>query len=296
MPSRSYAYKVVDVFTETPFEGNPLAVFPDAGGLSDSEMQAVAGELNLSETSFVFPAGREGAAAALRIFTPRTEVPFAGHPTIGTAFALCRLGRIPADAAGFVLDERVGPVPVRLESTAPFRAWLRTPPIDFGPTYDAAACAAALGLAGDDLLDGAPVQTVSAGNPFLFVPLRTEAAVDRASLASGAIERAAPGVAANGVFVFTPRPGGAYSRMFAPMAGIVEDPATGSATGPLAAYLVAYGLCERREGLRLLSEQGVKMGRRSHVHAIIHLEGDALGSIEIGGSAVEVISGTVTLP
>ena len=295
MPARNYDYLVVDVFTETPFEGNPLAVFPDATGLGDAEMQTLARELNLSESSFVFPPERPEATARLRMFTPQVEVPFAGHPTIGTAFALVRLGRIPQGTPGFVLDERIGPVPVRLESSEPFLAWLRTPPIVFGPVFDAAACAAALGLEPSDLLEGAPAQAVSAGNPFLYVALGSEEAVDRAALDARAIERVAPGLGATGVFVFAVRPDGAYSRMFAPMSGVFEDPATGSATGPLAAYLVEYGLCARREGLRLVSEQGVKMRRRSLVHALLHFTGDALDQVEVGGSAVEVIRGSVSL-
>ncbi len=295
MPTRTYDYLGLDVFTGTAFEGNPLAVFPDARGLSDSEMQTLARELNLSESSFVFPPSTPELLADLRIFTPGVEVPFAGHPTIGTAFALCELGRVPADAAGFVLGERIGPVPVRLESREPFSAWLRTPPISFGPIYGRADCAAALGLSVDELLD-TPARAAGAGNPFLFVAARTPEAVDRAVPDVAAIERIAPGSAVTGIFVFAPSAGGAYSRMFAPLAGVPEDPATGSATGPLAAYMAEYGLCERREGLRLLNEQGVKMRRRSTIHALLHFSGGTLDHVEVGGSAVRVIRGSVTLP
>jgi trans-2,3-dihydro-3-hydroxyanthranilate isomerase len=296
MPDRVYKYVVVDVFTETPFEGNQLGVFPDAQGLDDATMQTLARELNLSETVFLLPPSLPGAAARVRIFTPGVEMDFAGHPTIGTAFALCALGRIPEGAAGFGLEENVGLVPIRLERRAdPFLAWLRTPPIAFGRVYDRAGCAAALGFGVDDLLPEVPVQVLSAGNPFLYVPLREPAQVDQAELDVRTLERVAPGFAASGVFVFARTPGGVYARMFAPMSGIREDPATGSATGPLAAYLVANGLIECREGLQFTSEQGTKMKRRSLIQVMLHTTNGKLESVEIGGSAVRVIEAAVSL-
>jgi trans-2,3-dihydro-3-hydroxyanthranilate isomerase len=296
MPARSYRYLVVDVFTEVAFRGNPLAVFPDASALSDDEMQTLARELNLSETSFILPAVKPGHAARVRIFTPNSEMEFAGHPTIGTAYVLSALGRIPPDATSFVLEENIGPVPIRLERRAdPFLAWLQTPPIRFEASYDRDACAEALGLGAGDLLGDYPAQVVSAGNPFLFVALRDPSAVDRAELDVRAIERAAPSFSANGVFVFAPVPAGVYARMFAPMSGIREDPATGSATGPLAAYLVEHGLIEKRDGLHFINEQGTKMQRRSLIHALLHVSGDTLQTVEIGGSVVGVIEATVEL-
>jgi trans-2,3-dihydro-3-hydroxyanthranilate isomerase len=260
-------------------------------------MQTLARELNLSETSFVFPAEAASSAARLRIFTPGMEIPFAGHPTIGTAYALVALGRIPEGAASFTLMENVGPIAIRLERrAAPFLAWLTTPAISFGATFERAAVASALGLRDDDLLAERPVQLVSAGNPFLYVPLRDAARVDRCELDARAIERILPGSTANGVFVFAPAPDGVYARMFAPMAGIREDPATGSATGPLGAYLVEYGLIEKREGVRFTNEQGVKMRRRSLIHGILHVRDGKLATVEVGGSAVEVIEASVTIP
>jgi trans-2,3-dihydro-3-hydroxyanthranilate isomerase len=259
-------------------------------------MQLLARELNLSETSFVFPAEDAASVARLRIFTPGIEVPFAGHPSIGTAYALVALGRIPDDATSFTLAENIGPVPIRLERrAAPFLAWLTTPPVSFGATFERAAAASALGLAEDDLLAERPVQLVSSGNPFLYVPLRDAAAVDRCELDARAAERMLPGSTANGVFVFAPAPDGVYARMFAPMAGIREDPATGSATGPLGAYLAEYGLIEKRDGLRFTNEQGVKMRRRSLIHGILHVHDGQLTAVEIGGSAVQVIEASVTI-
>jgi trans-2,3-dihydro-3-hydroxyanthranilate isomerase len=294
MSRRSYRYQVVDVFTDVPFEGNPLAVFPDAAGLSDEEMQTLARELNLSESSFVFPPADPRHAAKVRIFTPMAEMPFAGHPTIGTAYVITALGRIPDGAGSFVLEENVGPIALRLERRDPFLAWLTTPPISFEATYDAAGCAQALGLEPSDLLgDKYPAQVVSAGNPFLFVAFRDKAAVDRADLDVRSLEKVAPGFAANGVFFFAPTSEGVYARMFAPMSGIREDPATGSATGPLGAYLAHYGLIENRDGTRFVNEQGTKIKRRSLLHGILHVKDGALQTVEVGGGAVKVIDATV---
>jgi trans-2,3-dihydro-3-hydroxyanthranilate isomerase len=296
MASRSYRYQVVDVFTEVPFEGNPLAVFPDALGLDDNEMQMLARELNLSESSFVFSANDPKHAAKVRIFTPAAEMPFAGHPTVGTAYALCTLGRISAGATAFVLEENIGPISIRLERRDPFLAWLSTPPIRFAETYDAAGCAEALGLTATDLLgENYPAQVVSAGNPFLFVAFREKAAVDRADLDVRALERIAPGFGATGVFFFAPTKEGVYARMFAPMSGVREDPATGSATGPLGAYLARYGLIENRDGVHFVNEQGAKIKRRSFLHGILRIKDGSLQTVEVGGSAVKVIDATVTL-
>ena len=289
-----YAYTVVDVFTEVALAGNPLAVFADARGLDDVRMQAIARELNLSETSFIFPAQDRGNAARLRIFTPGAEVPFAGHPTLGTAFVLLAHGRIANSISSFVLEERIGLVPIRLERRAdPFLAWLTAPPISFGTTFDRAGAAHALGLESEDLLGDFPVRQLASGNAFVYIPLRDRASVDRAALNSAAMRRVC---GQSAVVVFTPAPGGAYTRMFAPDFGIIEDPATGSAMGPLAAYLFEYSLVERKDGLRLVSEQGRAMGRRSILHALLHVSDGVLSSVEVGGSAVAVAEATMRLP
>lgn len=290
----SYAYVVVDVFTEVALAGNPLAVFPDARGLDDAHMQAIARELNLSETSFIFPADDPTHIARLRIFTPGAEVPFAGHPTIGTVFVLLTQGRVPENARSFVLEERIGPVPIRLERRAhPFMAWLTAPPIVFGPTFDRAGAARALGLEPGDLLADFPVQQICSGNTFLYVPLRDRACVDRALLDPDAMRHLC---AQRAVVVFTPTESGAYTRMFAPDFGIIEDPATGSATGPLGAYFVEHGLVECKDGLRFVSEQGTKMGRRSILHVQLHVRDGVLAHVEVGGSAVAIVEATMQLP
>jgi trans-2,3-dihydro-3-hydroxyanthranilate isomerase len=264
-----------------------LAVFPDAVGLSPARMQAIARELNLSETTFVFPPER-GGLARVRIFTPQREMPFAGHPTIGTAFVLAVLDRIPLDVSTFSFEEGIGDVEVRIESRAnPFLAWLRTPPISFGRALDRAAVAEMVGLTEDDFLPDLPAQIVSAGNPFLYVPLRDAATVDRADLSLRALARLAPENEAVGVFFFTPHGATFYSRMLAPEAGVAEDPATGSATGPLGAYLARYGLIAKIDGATFTNEQGVQMKRRSLIRGVLKL--DIRGRLEtvfVGGSAV----------
>lgn len=295
--SRAYRYSVVDVFTKAPLEGNPVAVFLEGDDLSDREMQAIARELNLSETVFVFPPSRADCVARLRIFTPAAEMPFAGHPTLGTVCALVRAERIPPAPCTFALEENVGAVAIRLERADPFEAWLRTPPITLGPAFEGGACARALGLEPSDLLTGYPVEAGTAGPWFLYVPLSDRVAVDRAFLDPAALLRAVGGhPAGSAAFVFTPVDGGVYARMFARELGVTEDPATGSATGPLGAYLVKHGLLAARDGERFTNEQGVKMGRRSLLHGIVRMRGAELDTIEVGGSAVALIEATLTLP
>ncbi len=229
----SYRYCVVDVFTEVPFEGNALAVFPNAAGIPEHAMQRIAREMNLSETVFVFPPTRPEAVAAFRIFTPAQELLFAGHPTVGGSFVLLQEGTVPKGSERFVLEEKVGLVPIRVERGERPLIWLTTPPISFGQTFERTRCAAALGVESGELMDIAP-QIVSAGNPFLFVAVKNKETVDKAFLDMAGVKNIkGPEVNASGVFVFAPTPEGAYSRMFAPEHGITEDPATGSATGPL---------------------------------------------------------------
>lgn len=290
----SYRYRVVDVFTERALEGNALAVFPDASGLDDATMQKIARELNLSETTFLSPATRADCAVNVRIFTPTRELVFAGHPTIGTSFVLLDEGIVPRNSERFALEEKVGPVPIRVEPGERPLIWLTTPPISHGRTFDRERCAQALGLAANDLLEIAP-QLLSAGNPTIFVPVKDKETVDRARLDLQGLTTLKDGLQETAcVFVFTPTPDGAYSRMFAPEYGIVEDPATGSSTGPLAAFMLRHGLVRGAAGTRFVSEQGVKMGRRSFLHVQLHGEQGADG-IEVGGYVTPVAEATLKL-
>jgi trans-2,3-dihydro-3-hydroxyanthranilate isomerase len=287
MISRAHRYRVVDVFTDHALEGNALAVFPDARDIHPVMMQKIARELNLSETTFVLPATRPGCAASVRIFTPMKEMDFAGHPTIGTSYVLLAEGIVPEGLQSFILEEKIGPVPVRVDGGENPLIWLSTPPISRGKTFGREVCAGALGLKAQDLLD-VPPQLLSAGNPTLFVALKDKDSVDRARLdSSGSAAFAGEHREPLCVFVFTPTPGGAYSRMFAPDYGIVEDPATGSSTGPLAAFMMDHGLVSGDEETRFVSEQGTKMGRRSLLHVLIHGRNGRDG-IEVGGNVVPV--------
>jgi trans-2,3-dihydro-3-hydroxyanthranilate isomerase len=299
---RSYPFVKLDVFTTVAFEGNPLAVFPDAQGLDTATMQRIACELNLSETTFVLPPDDPAHAVRVRIFTPRSELSFAGHPTLGTAYAV--RGEAPLEQ--LVLEENVGPVPVRVarEDDGATRFWLTTPPIVLGEVLDPAPLAAALGLHANDVRSDAPPQIAGAGNTFLFAGLRDRATVDRIEMLDPRVLSAALPQAPRGVFVFAAleesdgEPGdtyAVYARMFAPGEGIAEDPATGSAAGPLAGYMIRHGLLPLENGLRMLIEQGTKMGRRSLVHVLVHLGADGTPAIEVGGSVVAIGRGELTV-
>jgi trans-2,3-dihydro-3-hydroxyanthranilate isomerase len=297
--AREYAFVQVDVFTDRLFGGNPLAVFLDGRGLTDGEMQSIAREMNLSETTFVLPPTRPDCVAAVRIFTPAREVPFAGHPTIGTTWVLASDGRLPADRPA-ALEEGIGPVAVELEGdpARPSFVWMRHRDATFGPPVsDRAGVAAALGLAEADLQPKAPIATGTTGSLFLYVPLRDRATVDRAVLDVAAMRRAFGDAALPGVFVFVAeRPAGAYARMFAPhTSGIPEDPATGSASGPLGAYLVQHGLVDPGDPVELVSAQGVRMGRPSRVHIRLRAVGGAVTDIRVGGGVVPVLEGRLRL-
>jgi trans-2,3-dihydro-3-hydroxyanthranilate isomerase len=278
----------VDVFTRNIFEGNALAVFPDAARLDDKTMQRIARELNLSETVFIFPSALEGCVARLRIFAPLRELNFAGHPTIGAAFVLLKDN--PAECIS--VEENVGPVRVRVEKGDRPLIWLATPPIAEGPTFSRQLCAAALGLQDQELATAQP-QLLDAGNPTLFIALNDRRAVDRAVLDPARFDElkaVLPGPFC--VFPFASIPEGAYSRMFAPDIGIPEDPATGSSTGPLALYMMRHGLVPSTDGTRFVSEQGTAMGRRSLLHVHVHGPLGAEG-IEVGGYVTPVAKATL---
>jgi len=293
---RRYRYLLLDVFTKKQLEGNPLAVFPDAEGLSANEMQRIAGELNLSETVFLTPPRTRGALAKARIFTPRRELDFAGHPTVGAAYVLAR----ERDPGGeFAIEENVGLIPIARDrdEEGDERFWLTTPPLRFFQTVEAALAARLLSLSVDDLAHGVPPQFVSAGSPLLFVALASPEAVDRAEIVPAHLDDTGGDVDSVGTFVFARKEPGSscfdvYSRMFAPQTGILEDPATGGATGPLAGYMLERGLLPRGRSLQFRSEQGRKMGRPSILHVRMGEDGTP---IEVGGSVVSLAEGTMLM-
>jgi trans-2,3-dihydro-3-hydroxyanthranilate isomerase len=290
---RRVHYHLIDVFTDRAFGGNPLAVVTNGRGVSDETMQAVAKELNLSETTFVLPPDDPRHHWRVRIFTPGSELPMAGHPTVGTTFVLAREHMIPRAGreSHIVLEEGVGPVPVRVEfeGDEPVFAEMSQPLPTFGRRLDdRKAVAAMLSLEEADLEPGLPVEVVSCGVPFLYVPLRGLDAARRARPRGDLIERASGehGIPPE-VFVFTREVEGAgstvHSRMFAPGLGIAEDPATGAASGPLGCYLVRHGLVGRDAVAEVVSEQGIEMGRPSYVRIRIERSGDDITAVRVGG-------------
>lgn len=298
-------YLHYDVFTDRMFEGNQLAVFPDARGLSTAQMQTLTREMNYSESTFVLPAEAPGTDLRMRIFTPGAELPMAGHPTIGTTFALAHLGVIPAGQDRWVFGLGVGPTPVELtwQGGALDFAWMDQRPPEYRAPVSRADVIRATGIDPSAIdATGLPVEDISCGVAFTFVPVKTRAAVDAAEPDLGVMRRlksAFPGDHV-GVFVFTTEVVDAgvtaYSRMFAPGSGIAEDPATGGASGPLGCYLVKHGLVRRDQRHDMVSLQGVKMGRPSRIH--IRITENANGIItrvQVGGKAVRVGDGTIDL-
>jgi trans-2,3-dihydro-3-hydroxyanthranilate isomerase len=292
--TKSYPYTVVDVFTTEPLSGNSLAVFPEASEFDAAAMQKIARELNLTETAFVLPATRSDCAARVRIFTPTKELPFAGHPTVGTAFVLLQKGIVSSSRNEYLLEEEFGPIPLRIEAGTPPLIWLRSPAIHEGRCLDGSLCARALGLEPHDLLAVEP-QMLNAGNPTAVVAVKDKAAVDRAWLDLAGLRSLKDTVSESFcVFVFTPTADGAYSRMFAPEYGIPEDPATGSSTGPLAIFMMRRRLVSNAAGTRFVSEQGTRMGRRSLLHVDIQGENGSDG-IYVGGQVTPIVEAVMTL-
>ena len=292
------AYLHYDVFTNDPLAGNQLAVFTDAHGLDTARMQRLACEMNFSESTFILPAEQSGTDIRMRIFTPHIEMPMAGHPTVGSTFALAHAGIIPVGATRFVFGLNVGPTPVDLEwrNGALAFAWMTQLPPKFSPPFDARAeAAAALGLDVTDLVPDLPVQEITCGVPYLMVPLRDRGTVDRAVADITGLRKILTGDSA--VFLFSVDPGSSgqsiYSRMFAPDLGVTEDPATGSASGPLGCYLVQHRLVSGEAASKIVSQQGVAMGRPSRIHVAIGGGPDAINDVKVGGHAVLVGGGEI---
>ena len=299
-----YRYLHLDVFTDAPFEGNQLAVFPEPAGLTTEQMQTITREMNFSECTFIFPAEAGGTDVRMRIFTPGEELPMAGHPTIGSTFALVKEGVIRPGQAGFVFGLGVGPTPVSLEwkGTALDFAWMTQKNPQFGgEVKDRAGFAAALGVPAQDLAEP-PVQVVSCGVPFLFTALRSRDAVDRVAVDPKAYRAACAGAGVDDLplFIFTIDRGtstgeeGVYSRMLAPGFGIAEDPATGGASGPLGCYLFRHQMLARERLTHIVSLQGVKMLRPSRIHISIEATGDDIMRVRVGGRSVLVGDGRLT--
>ena len=298
-------YHLLDVFTDRPFGGNQLAVFPDPPELPTPLMQAIARELNLSETVFVYPPTVEGAARKLRIFTPGAELPFAGHPTIGTAHLLLDLGMVGSEGSGtaFAFEEGVGLVPIGVRQSpngARFVQLTAAKPPEAGPPVPSNATLATL-VSVDESDVGPrsdPAQAVSAGVPFLFIPIKTRRALARATLDLSRWQQLLSNWWAPQVYLFCREaegPGVHFRvRMFAPAFGVPEDPATGAAAAAFAGYL-AWRAPETDGTLRWEVEQGMEMGRPSRLSLEADKEGGSVRAVRVGGGAVRIGSGQLTV-
>ncbi len=281
-------FRIVDVFAERPLAGNQLCVVPDAGDLDTGVMRAVALEIGFSETAFV--TGIAGNRYDLRIFTPGKEMPFAGHPTVGTAFLLVSEGRIRSPAVQRVA---AGEFHVEADPVAG-TARVRQLPPTFGPEIrDRERLAHAVGLRPEDLDAGLPAQVVSTGLPHFVVPAATPDAVAAAMPNQRALSEVVREVETDGLYLFALTEEGAKARFFGEGIGIDEDPATGSAAGPLGAYLAARGL----GGLpgTIVVRQGEEVGRPSAIHVEVAPEGDSW-AVWVGGGVFVVGRGEFDLP
>ena len=296
---RSYRYVHLDVFTDRRLQGNQLFVFVQPAGLDTDAMQTLTRESNLSECTFVFAPEAAGTDHRVRIFTRTAETPFAGHPTIGTAFALAHTGALKPGLSHTMFGLGVGPTNIDLEwkdGKLSF-AWMTQQKPTFGKTIaDTAALAAAMGLDTASIDSRAPAQEVYSGSTFIVVPLTTRKAVDAAALDRARIDAVltAAGIQRRGLYIFTTERGqddvDAYSRMLG--AGGIEDPATGSAVGPAGCFAAKYGFV-RASAMTFL--QGVLVHRPSRLHVRVATTGGDVTGVKVGGASVVVGEGTMTL-
>ncbi|MFY0605956.1 MAG: PhzF family phenazine biosynthesis protein [Cyclobacteriaceae bacterium] len=294
-PQDQASYVLLDVFTSTKYGGNQLAIFPDASSIDPSLFQSIARELNLSETVFLFPPQTDGEHHAMRIFTPGQELPTAGHPTIGTAYYLSRQIEPPENGRVTIsLIQKIGIIPVEIDysNNAPDMITMSQPLPYFGPVHDEKrqVLADALSLSVDDF-SSSPIQEISCGNNTILVQLKSLTALAKCELNPVLWKTIKPQVNDAFLYVFTLEgvsDGDVQGRMFAPEIGIMEDPATGSANGPLICYLTKYGLAKGS----IISLQGYEMGRPSQlfVEAITNQVGEII-EVKVGGKCVETGKG-----
>jgi trans-2,3-dihydro-3-hydroxyanthranilate isomerase len=307
MPTRPYEFVQVDVFTQTPLAGNPLAIFPDARGLNDAEMQALAREMNLSETTFIFPRDaatevREGKK--VRIFTVETELPFAGHPTLGTALYLYASDSNQKKDGEITLDLKAGKIPVRFTANSEnagrervdghvFGEMRQRDP-EFGTPLSRDDVARVIGIAVDEIPSEWPIQPVSTGLTFTIVPFRNRQTLSDLKFSYIQAAEFLKKTGANFFYFLCPerREGRleARARMFF-YGG--EDPATGSAAGCAASWMVHHGVANSDE--QVMIQQGVECRRPSEMHVQARREGERVTDVRVGGYAVEILRGTVVL-
>ena len=304
-PSRNWLqFYQADVFTSEPFGGNPLAVFPDAGELTDREFQQIAGEMNLSETVFVLPPKDPRAAAKIRIFTPSQEIPFAGHPVLGTFYVLGALKRLPLQepVTKIFYECHLGVFPLELIILKGQieQVVMSQPSPEFLEVVSQVEMiyelAKALGVQKSLITDSPfPVEVVSTGLPVLIVPIRTLTAVKSMQVNHSAIRDVCARLGTNGIMVYTTMTleenSTVHTRMFADPIGIPEDPATGSASGALGAYLVKNGVVEVGPTTEVVIEQGYEIDRPSRILVQVFSDDDMIQNIKVGGQVVMVAEG-----
>ncbi|MEZ4668961.1 MAG: PhzF family phenazine biosynthesis protein [Anaerolineae bacterium] len=295
---RRLHYHLLDVFTNERFGGNQLAVFTNGRGIAPEHMQRIAKELNLSETTFVLPPEDAANDWKVRIFTPARELPMAGHPTVGTSFVLAREHMVNVSSSSPVirLEEGVGLIPVTFHfknSEQPLIQMQQRNPTFSPELSDRQLVADVLSLSITDL-DDLPAQEASCGVPFLYIPIKSLAAIQKIKFRTDIWEHALSQYGE--IFTFTRETlfptSSVHSRMFAPSMGIAEDPATGAASGPLGSYLVKYGLVDGNPA-HIISEQGFEMGRPSYIHIEIRQEDGAINFVGVGGHCVYVGEGFI---
>ncbi|MXQ54055.1 PhzF family phenazine biosynthesis protein [Shimazuella alba] len=298
-------YHLLDVFTNEKFGGNQLAVFQETNQLETDLMQKIARELNLSEAVFLFPPSDQTKTKQVRIFTPKMELPVAGHPTVGTAFLLGKENWLET-AEGvneWILEEGVGDILVRVykEDGKITKAEMNQPLPSFGDIFSGISSAAdLLSLSVDDIHTSVPIQTVSSGVPFLYIPVKSLDAMKRINFRNDVWQKTfSYHTETQHIFAFTTETVHASStvhgRMFAPALGITEDPATGIASGPLGSYLIEHSLIPIQEDGQYIirSEQGLEMGRPSFIDIFIYKEGKEYKQVKIGGMSVKVGEGKI---
>ncbi|MDA1080376.1 MAG: PhzF family phenazine biosynthesis protein [Gemmatimonadetes bacterium] len=298
-----FRYVTLDVFTDRPFGGNQLAVFPDASGIPEAALLDITREFNYSETTFCYPPADKAHAARVRIFTPGAEVPFAGHPTVGTAIALHALGAAPESEAKLILEEGVGPVPVAVRGgrAAPFAKFSVAKLPEIGtPVPTRNTLAEILSLTPDDIVGGTSApQAVSCGLPFVIVGVKSIKALSAARVRMDRWDDTLRTSPARDLFVFAAdaEAGATHyrARCFVPGFAVLEDPATGSANACFAGFLAARS--HDRDGtLSWTVTQGVEMGRPSRIEIDADKANGAITDIRVGGHAVFVMEGSIRIP
>jgi len=285
------AFFQVDVFTEHPLGGNPLAVFTDGEDLTDELMLKIAREMNLSETTFLLPSTHEEADFDLRIFTPGREIPFAGHPTIGTAHILWETGRVSPGQTNLTLKMGIGNIKVMRSERGLF---MTQPPARFSKPYSSPEeISQSLSLPLSALNEKYPIQEVSTGFPALLVPVKTLKDIKSLELNLPALKKILGNIDMIYVFTLETLDAGStvHVRSFAPFIGISEDPATGSVAGAMAAYMVEHRIIMEEQYSEIVIEQGFEMGRPSWIQGVVEKKEGKITSIRVGGKSVTVIEG-----